>query len=681
MNMDEMQLPAANVKEDLETLSSNKFKLLFEVARFEIRSEDRRDKGIDFSIEIKKNGAYTNFRSVVQLKATGSISANNDGSYSLQIQTSNINYLFNSVLPAFYVLYVQQTDTFYYEELGDFIQQLQENNADWETQETNVLRFNKFLNASAVDGWYNSILKKGKFQRQIHERMAVRNAAVSPSDKIAFDIDLNVTDDAQIRNTIETYGILMDNQGRWNDIIKLHKQATGTVATTAKYNLMLGIANYHTGNLSEAMSFFKAAVRLKEELSPLLQNHLQFFDITTRYSIGILSEVDYLQKIGGLESHPSIGLYVKLDKAKRTFLLSEEMHSEEKFNNFQNEIQSIIDDANADTNVILEAKCELILYEGYRNNINYVKDISGLNLLEESIGTDVNARKQHAQAFVEKFMEWYINVQKLKEEAVNSHSHFTCHHAMLNEVKITYEFCVYRKAIQQQREANGFPKEQMYDQAEVFNPLLKMLDEVLEYYSGIDHVLNKAATLALKYEIMHYVGNMDEAQTIFQELGNLIENNDLVELKERFDYLKIEGPMHTRFDAWIAGIFEKRKKYAETSKQQSAEMEEMDRKDKEANKPNNGCYKIHLFPIGYFQLPKEKLQTAFEILNVNVDRTKKQFENMLASNIVPIANLYNNPITQEGPLNGMAENKGLEGWENLYRVRKAFYENKFYRVR
>lgn len=679
MDMNEIKLPLVNAKEDQETLSGNKFKLLFDVARFEIRPEERRDKGIDFNLEIKKNGSYTNFRAVVQLKATGSISANSGGSYSIQIQTSNINYLLNSGLPAFYILYVQQNDAFYYEDLGDFIRQLQENNPDWQQQASSVLQFNKSLDANAVNDLYNIILKRGQFQRQIHEKLAVRNNAIA-TDKISFDINLNVTDDTEIRNAIETYGILLDNEGRWTDIIKMHSQATGKVATTAKYNLIVGIANYQTGNLSEAMSLFKAANKFKVELTPLLQNHLQFFDLTTRYSIGILSEADYMQKISELENHPSIGLYVKLDKAKRAYLMAAETPSEERFNNFKNDIQEIINDPNANTNITLEAKCELVLYEGYQQNIKYVKDISVLNALEEGLGTDINARINHAQAFAAQFMEWYNNIQKLKEETLNSKQHFTHYHAMLNEVKVTYEFCVYRKSIQLQREANGFPKEEIYNQAEVFDPLLKMLDEALEYYSSIDHVSNKAATLSQKYEITHYIGNLNQAQTILSELESLINNYDLVELKQRLNYLKAEGPMHTRFDTWLTTIFEKKRNYAEMSKKQADEMMEMDRKDQEAIKLENNTHQIHLFPIGYFQFPKEKLQVVFEILNVSEDSTKNQFENMFNNKVVPIANLYNNPITEEGPLNGMLANKGLEGWANLYRIRKAFYESNFYRV-
>ena len=675
-----MRLPSVNTKEDLETNSGNKFRLLFDVARFEIRPEERRDKGIDFNLEIKKNGFYTNFRSVIQLKATSSIPSNNDGSYSLQLETSNINYLLNSGLPAFYILYIEQTDIFYYEEVSIFVYQLSEKNPNWLEQATNVLRFCKPINTSAIDYFYEHILKKGQFQRQIHERLALRNSAISNGDKISFDVDLNVTDDTQIRNAIETYGILLDHQGNWIDIIKMHNQASGAVATTAKYNLIVGIANYQTGNLSQAMTFFRIATKLKTELTPLLQNHLQFFDITTRYAIGILSEIEYIQKTSELENDPSIGLYVKLDKAKRKYLTSDSISPEDRFNSIYIELQNIINDVNATQNIILEAKCELVLYEGFKNNINYVKVISGLNSLEEEIGTDLNARTNHAQIFATKFMEWHNNVQRVREDAINSKNDFPYFHSILNEVKITYEFCVYKRSIQELRETHGFPKEEMYDQEQVFSPLLKMLDEAFDYYNSIDHVLNKAAVLAQKYEIIHYMENTTQAKAILSELEILINNYDLIELIQNLEYLKSEGPTHTRFDTWLIRIFEKRKKYAEISKKQEEEMREMDHNDWQANKLKENFHQIDLFPIGNFQFPKEKLKKAFEILNITSNNTKMQFENMFTANIVPIANIYNNPIIQEGPLNGELANKGLEAWENLYRVRKAFYENKFYRI-
>lgn len=43
--LDEMDLPLVNPNEELETVSNNYFKPLFDVSKFEIHSEDFRDKG------------------------------------------------------------------------------------------------------------------------------------------------------------------------------------------------------------------------------------------------------------------------------------------------------------------------------------------------------------------------------------------------------------------------------------------------------------------------------------------------------------------------------------------------------------------------------------------------------------------------------------------------------------
>ena len=107
-----MQLPFTNQKEELETISTNKFKPKFDASLFEFIQEVGRDKGIDFNIEIKLKGKHTNFRFHIQLKATESIKKNKDGTVSLKIYTSNINYLLNAGSPAYYVLYFKQEDIF-----------------------------------------------------------------------------------------------------------------------------------------------------------------------------------------------------------------------------------------------------------------------------------------------------------------------------------------------------------------------------------------------------------------------------------------------------------------------------------------------------------------------------------------------------------------------------------------
>src|SRR5665647_375692 len=178
--LDEMNLPLASSNEDLETISNNHLKPLFDVTKFEIRSENLRDKGIDFHIEIKRENAkkkitYLNFHFAIQLKATDSKEVNKDGSISLQLYTSNINYLLNNPMPAFYVLYFQSTNTFYYESINDFAKTLYEKDANWNAQASHVLRFDKKLDASGLEEMYQLTLKKGKFQRTINEKSVIQS--------------------------------------------------------------------------------------------------------------------------------------------------------------------------------------------------------------------------------------------------------------------------------------------------------------------------------------------------------------------------------------------------------------------------------------------------------------------------------------------------------------------------
>ena len=74
---------------------------------------------------------------------------------------------------------------------------------------------------------------------------------------------------------------------------------------------------------------------------------------------------------------------------------------------------------------------------------------------------------------------------------------------------------------------------------------------------------------------------------------------------------------------------------------------------------------------------KGTVSVVYEILNI-VEDARKVFDNMFEM-VIPVANINNNPILSEGPLNGRLEYKVSISQENIYRIRKAFYEHKFYR--
>jgi hypothetical protein len=89
---------------------------------------------------------------------------------------------------------------------------------------------------------------------------------------------------------------------------------------------------------------------------------------------------------------------------------------------------------------------------------------------------------------------------------------------------------------------------------------------------------------------------------------------------------------------------------------------------------------IELYPIQHFQFPNSERQTVYEILNISAN-ARIGFDDMFDQiQAIPIANIYNNPINQEGFMDDAFANNSIDAWRNIYRIRKSFFEKRFLRV-
>lgn len=677
--IEDMDLPLISPEESLETLSTNKFKPLFDEEKFEIRSELFRDKGLDFQIELKKLKKYTNFRFAVQLKATEKKLPNTDGSISIQILTSNINYLLNLGMPSFYVLYDSTTNTFYFENLIEFINSLSQNEKNWESQKSHVIRFSKSLIPKGLDEMYETALKRGIFQRKINEKLALHSTIVNTGDKITFDPDFNVTDDKEIREIIEAIGLVLINEGRWTEIISLHKNATGNVASSAKYNLVLGIANYYNGHYIDALSFLKAASKKENELPDDLKNHLIFFETIVKYSMGLLTQDQYNKKLKELENVEIIGLYIKLEKAKEKYIRAIKDNNSKRYEQYVKDVQDVINDPSAEKSFILFAKCELILFEGFKNNMDYVKEVSIINALEDEFGPILQIRLDAVRRFMSSNKTWYNNVQSLKNEALESKNYLALYNALTNEVKVSYQFDVYTEYVSIEKELPGYPKPEIPDKIPVFNRMLEKIQKAFEYYSHIGHIENIIIALSVKYEILHFICEYEKAEKVLNEMELIINNYDLDNHRKRYEFLKNKGTTHETFKDLVKDLLDKSKFDKEEYDIIVREMKKMDVLERNANPKIVNPHVIELFPIGHFQFPKNKIEKAFNILNIESTKTKEVFIKMVKDGIVPVANIYNKKIIKEGYLNGKLADTGIECWRNIFKIRKLFFENAFYR--
>jgi len=187
-DLNKMKLPSRNENEELEDISRNFFRPLFDVTLFEIIQEIGRDKGIDFNIELKKGNSHTGIRFLVQLKSTNSIERNKtDGSISCPLETSNINSLLNSGLPSYYVFYYKPDNIFYYQSVFEILKQLVDEKENWGDQGSHSIRFTKVFDSDARKFVYMAVIKRGILLRTINEKLAIESSLLETGNNILVD--------------------------------------------------------------------------------------------------------------------------------------------------------------------------------------------------------------------------------------------------------------------------------------------------------------------------------------------------------------------------------------------------------------------------------------------------------------------------------------------------------------
>src|SRR5215510_7131021 len=98
------RLPKTDRNAELQQLSITALRAAFPADKFRFRDERFDDAGVDGSLELIIDRNSTNLRSQVQLKSTGTFDPNHDGSVSVQVAVSNLNYLLNHH-SSIYILY------------------------------------------------------------------------------------------------------------------------------------------------------------------------------------------------------------------------------------------------------------------------------------------------------------------------------------------------------------------------------------------------------------------------------------------------------------------------------------------------------------------------------------------------------------------------------------------------
>lgn len=669
--LDKMKLPQSSKQEELEQLSKDKLRPLFNHEYFEIREEIYRDKGIDLSIELKYNEKYTNFRFLVQLKSTETKKQNKDGSYSWQIDTSNIQYLLNGGKPAYYICYVKETDTFYYQLLNDFITDISSKNKDWNVQNTHTLRVSKVLNSSSISEIYNKVKTRCQLSRELTEKIDIKVRNDAPS-KISISEEYKITDETSIVKFVEEIGFNLISKGHSKEIVLLNEKVSNDIKSPL-YNLILGVSNYYTANLFNSLSFFQTAKRKQKLLNKSQAENLEYFDTIVKFSLGLIDEVKYQEILDSLKSSEHLRDYIKLENIEKKYFNSS--FSDDDFQVFKNEVFEIINDEKVDSNIKFIAKCKYILYWGKKTNMMLLRFKIKLNMPHNEFNDLQKLGIQISQLFKSERQEWISYCEKTFEEILAKEDFFAYNLTVLNQAKVSFELFVLSHIIQKHYNQEDFDS----SAENSLDNILHNLKVISENYKRIQLIENLLASLSVQYEIYHYLNKNDNANQIMEEMLDLIDFHGLNEFKPKIDFLLKQGTtgelLFNLFQNTIQKSEDENKEYQNIVE----EMKNYDILEKALYQKNKTeSVTVELFPIGHFSIERVKLRKFYEILNIDSYKLTTCLDAFFDNNIIPVLNIFNE-IKVEGYCNGMLDYKGIENWRKIKEIRSQMFENKFYR--
>lgn len=669
------RLPKGNEHENLEDYSRIKFCALFDTALFAIDSDSGRDKGIDFVVEIKKDGYYTNFRFNVQLKATNARKRNDDGSISIPVETANINYILNSGNVGYYVLYYKPDDIFMYAHASAFVNAYMQDREGWEIQSTHVLRFSDTLNIDAIQSIYQEILDRGKFQRQLNEAIAVNSPSAS-AQSIIIEKDFEVTSESKIVEQIEAFGHLLINSAKWNEVIALHRRTSQSLMASAKYHLAVGVAYYHAGELLKSLDHVRTGRKWIDSLSPELQEYIRFFDSLLRFSLGLINSTQYESEVKEMNGDREIGLHVRIDLAKKKFLQGDPNQMEENLKELAQEFDEIAFHQNSNEYFRLVTKSELLFFEGTCLVNTYMRALMMINARESLTGPSDELDKLQLRASQLMRNKWSEHLESAKNQSLKQGNYFILNHILVNEVKILYQFEVYSDVYRWDKREKPLMGARKITH---FTTILEVLSHAIDYFKTVGHVENTIVALTVKYEVHHYLEDIETARLLMSELSSLVNTYDLLDHKRKLNLLANGGTTHELLEAFLKDQLQIASERQMEHERLLASMKMMDELDKAKGNVPVGFDVIEVFPIKHFSFPQSRRDEVYDILNIAA-QARKQFDYMFDEiKAIPVANINNSIIVAEGFDGPSLENK-IEAWRRYHNVRKSFYERGFPRI-
>ncbi|MBZ0116542.1 MAG: DUF4365 domain-containing protein [Sandaracinaceae bacterium] len=313
-------LPTADEKAALQRRSLAALRTGLPSDRFVVRDEAE-DYGVDVSIEVLCAGSATNCRAQVQLKARSGLSPNADGSFSVPIEVSNLNYLLNGPCPV-YILYRPESDELFFAFALDEQRRHHAQDSSWMTAGTVTIRFATRLDAGSFGSFAERIIGEAQRHRQLRDAVAAATPGRPHRLELADDVGVLTAEEA--RRVLLQHGLSIVSWGfssRVLDVLGLLPQSD--VRASATLLLVRGHAEFSNGHYLSAQASLREAAAKSRDLGADDAHFLTYLLYTVEFALGELTPAAFRERCDAWRESASAHLALQYDLARLWSLRTE----------------------------------------------------------------------------------------------------------------------------------------------------------------------------------------------------------------------------------------------------------------------------------------------------------------------------------------------------------------------
>lgn len=509
-------LPIADRNSELQQLSIKAFNTALPIDKFTFRHEPIDDAGVDGSLELKINGKSTNLRAQIQLKGTDSEETNQDASISLQVATTNLNYLLNGHSPL-YILYVAPRNELYFSWARDESKRIGEINPTWRQQQSVTIRFKNLLNDEAIKEIHQRIRDEAQMQRQIYDILNsasnIENAIIGINPET-----LEVTDSESAKVILLTSGRLIVTAGYPEKIRSLSKLLDEESEKLPLILLIKAYAEEMLGKYQNAYALLSEVLLNRDSLKDDDKQFLDFLRKNCEYLTGRITLEEFSTFLNNYKDELSghIAQSFRINQLRYRILTTVDPYQRpEVVSELTKLIQQILSDSSSSNVFKLYAESVWIEVEGLEIATGSFRDLAA-NDIRISQGFTSNI-SEIARKYDERLRIWLVVRARAIREAERLN-----HRSLLASLKFSSAFITYHQLTSNYSLALllHVPIELFFEdiyKADVemsVKTALELLYEAIELFQQIDNMEGEIRARLLIADFYEFTGKVSEAQEI-----------------------------------------------------------------------------------------------------------------------------------------------------------------------